>query len=485
MASTDSSIINTRERPLSTDIMNVQNMLGRTILDIWKFAIAESVLNAPGTPPGWSPVNVVLNGLVVSPGSTGTVAISAGALIQNSPTLSPPLGALDSTYRIGINRDSVEVAIPTPPSTSYCLIEAQMVDVVTNTQSRDRFDIPTESFQAVSLTKLTQREVQFQVTTNPGSIPDFSGNDWVPIAAVKVDTSGSYTSADIIDLRPMWSSRLGRDNERVTAAAAPSGNPRLGGGSFVLRNLANIELAIAAYTEDGARMWASGELATTDTAFQEGGLAYLASTWYYVYLSPFRGSLPVNAQGIGGRGVVVISANAPANGTNSAPLTLPAPFDLGTVPIGAATCIAAIRRNGGNTGFVATQSSDGHTFLMQGSNAIPAVLLGVSLGPTLSTANDVVPAAGSTPTCAKATLVTMRYNGGDSSPTQKIMGFGPAGGGATAAYGVRIVYDDVNTYVTAEIPVEQFQSDSFSVVFTTTPDAASTISVIGYYGWRM
>lgn len=493
MASTDNVVINVRERPLSSDINNLQSMIGRDLLDILQQMMSETVFNVPGSGPGSATRNVVLNGLeVVANGSN--VSVNAGALLQYSLTLPPALGSLDSPYRMGISRAAQTLAMPSPGVESWVVIEAQMTEVITVTASRDILDPGTGNFVPTLVDKQKERQLQFQVSAaNPATIPAFSGGDWIPIAAVRrPGGGGAVAPGDIYDLRDLWSERLGRGNQNLSALNSGSGNP-LNAQLWTSLGAASEAVTInylQGVTKEGQLLWFSsnGVPVTINVApFTESGFAPAAGDWCYLYLAPWRG-LPVRNGQAGGAGnaLLVVSQVAPSFDLyNAAPITPSAPFSSTTLGVGEAVCVGALLRNSLNNGWNPIWTADGRTWTSTSTGTLLA-----NFAPPSAGANNVVLGT-NVPACARILRVTATYNGADPSPTPVIRTLVPTPAGAsTLRLAPLVAIDDAGdiihqTGMPFEIPLQALNAFTFDFdLGGGAPDPSSTLTV-AFAGWRM
>ncbi len=199
MSGGDNIVINTRERAVSDDINDLQDVQYRTLMEMFRFGLSQNQVT-PVT-SGTDIRAVVLGGLVVKLNG-GDVTMQEGILMQDSLTLAPVPGPLDSRYRIGRLADPL--AVPVPAGEGWYLIEVNMVEQTTLSTSRDVFDPGTETFVPTVVTKQTVQTLAATVTfgslTNAPS-PTFG--DLVCIAMVHKDAGGIIDQ--IIDLRPLRS----------------------------------------------------------------------------------------------------------------------------------------------------------------------------------------------------------------------------------------------------------------------------------------
>jgi hypothetical protein len=401
MPGNDNVVLNTRERPLSSDINDLQSLAARSLADVLRYALAPNTLAAVN--PSSTPGNFVLGGLEAIPNGNN-ISINPGALCQDSNALSPAPSSLDSAYRLAYNRSALTVTMPSPVGTTYYLVEAQMTDVVAATASRDILDATSGNFVPTLVNKRKERQITTQVLTGAGSnAPAPSGGDWVPIAIVRRPGGGGAVSAsDIMDVRPLWSDIL---TARTNMILPGNGEPgEIVGGELVTTHVPNgaasnllARFSAAARLPNGKlaffRFVSTGSNDITNAVFTAVS-PFAANTFYYLYLCPWHGLLP-SQQGAQlpavptlNRGLLVVSATPPGNGTqdgilrNNVALTLPSPFADSTAPVGSSICVAAILRNSANTGWVSMTSPDLHEFRIPMAEA-----LGTTAGPTAGVTN--------------------------------------------------------------------------------------------------
>lgn len=360
MASNDAEVINTLERAASGDINDLQSIQTRLWTDAMGFyGQSLRVLAEPSD----TVRNVVLGGLTVSPSGVN-VQVAPGALGQNSPTLPPVPGVLDSTYRFSRNDIATVVPMPAPGALTYYLVEAQMVEVITSTQLRDIYNPTLNVFVPTLVTKQIQHQIAFQVLTGTTDAPAPSGGDWVPIAIVKRPAGGpAVLPEDIIDVRPL--AEFGRERPTKPVSMIDRLDVLLGAGAPTNR--------VQVFTQiDGPQGLRTFELLSS-SAFSEDmtsarfigpGVVLAANTRFYLYLAPWS-ALSLNPRFNGGvndsyEGVLVLSDVAPTNsGRNGAPIALPAPFGIVAAPTSTAYYVATLMRDAANTGWVPFQRTNG------------------------------------------------------------------------------------------------------------------------------
>lgn len=358
MSSNDQEVFNTLERAVSGDLNDTQSIATRVLADLMRYGNSLRVLAEPSD----ATRNVVFGGLIVSPSGVD-VSVAPGVLGQNSAILAPVPGPLDSTYRLARNDVPTVVPMPAPGGTTFYLIEAQMVQVITSSQLRDIYNPGLGVFAPALVTKQIQHQIQFQVLAGTLDAPAPSGGDWVPIAIVRRPPGGpAVLASDIIDVRPL--AEWGRERPTKPAVLIDRAAVLIGAGAATNRvqvfsqidgpgGLRTFELLNStAFSED-----------MTSARFLSPGVVLLANTRFYLYLAPWSAHL--NPRFDGGvndtfEGILVLSDQAPTNsGRNPVPMNLPAPFGVTLAPAQTAYYVATLMRNNANTGWVPFQRSNG------------------------------------------------------------------------------------------------------------------------------
>jgi hypothetical protein len=369
MSGVDNVVINNLERASSTDIDNLQSIAGRFVAE----TLANWLLNRQGTASTSMPTetrrSVVLGGLEATPLSAN-VSISPGILVQDSATLAPTPGALDSDYRWGRLDAVATVTMPSPVSNTWYLVEGQVDQTTTLTALVDIYNPATETFVPTSLPKRKENSVVFQVTTGTSTdAPTPTGGNWVPLAVVFRPAGGGAVTADhIYDVRPTIEhneggvQRTGRLHRSITTY-----NFDTTGADGCYAASVNFEGWI-----NGKRGWIkTGSLlgpslltaAGTFGSIVDPSNSTVASTQgvnNYLYLAPWYGLMPRgqrimsrtkpstdSLQRFDSRGILVISTVAPATQgdmTNGAAVTLPHPWSNYAVPAGEAICLGAFKK---------------------------------------------------------------------------------------------------------------------------------------------
>lgn len=353
MSGNDNLLMNNLERALSGDVNDLQSLQARVLAEFSRYTFsrrAQGLLFSDST-------RQIAMGLGVSAAGSNVV-VSEGVLFQQSATLPPAPGALDSNYRLARLDSAATIVGPVPGVNSWYLLEAQMVQQVASSSVRDIYNPATQTFVPTLVDKILVNSIQFQLTAGGADIPFPSGGNWVPLAAVEWPAGGG-APLQIYDLRTL---------PDVNEGGFPI-NPEVDQQLVVTNSLPdapsnNIAVSARASNFLGKLGGTSSvPFDATSAAVVEPGTVFSADTWYYLYLSawspsaikPQGGQLPAFAFS----GVLVLSATPPFLGaTNpSAFVQLPAPFSLMSAGT-AAVCVGAVRRNSANTGWICSEESD-------------------------------------------------------------------------------------------------------------------------------
>lgn len=425
MASTSNEVINTRERPLSSDINDLQSLIGRDFLDTLRWLLSQPAFPAVGVSETEVSQNMILGGLAVVPDGNN-VAVSPGALVQYSSTLAPTPGSLDSDYRLGVNRSATTVTMASPGATTWYLVEAQMVEITTVSASRDVLDTGTGTFIPTLVPKQMERQLDFQVLTGTTTnAPTPTGGDWVPLAIVRRPGGGGAVAVtDIYDVRKLaadllkyQSSMLYEDRTLLASRYSTSGITGVASENIIVRNFA--ARAIDAGLEMHLTANYVSAFSIVSATYLEPGTVFAANRWYYLYMCPWNG-LPVrNGQSLLGNALLVISASEPQPNLYPpalSPINLPAPFaNGGTQGEGHAVCVAALRRNSLNTGWVGQWCEDSKTHYVVYLGGITLD----TLNPPTNGDNSIALTSGtpSVPTHAREIEVLVTWDGAAGAPT--------------------------------------------------------------------
>lgn len=463
MAGADNIVINVRERPLSTDINDLQALAARTQMDAAAWLHSLRLYTAGSSPTSF--IRKIVGGLDPVAGvSTANVNIQPGALLQDSVSLAPTPGSLDSSYRIGILRTQQAIAMASPGSDTWYVIEAQMVESTTSTQLRDILNIVTGVFTPTSVPKRRERSIQFQTLAgSAGQAPAISGGDWVPICVVRRPSGGgNVANTDVYDVRQFLYDPITGDNATgkgdgsfLDVTLRTDSNYNGHSNPIMLRAQASLPgMGVPSY------FFSNTQIDPTAATYVEPGTSITANTWYHLYLCPW-GSLannlilPYNAYGssVQSRGLLVLSSKVPATlptlasviRTASADITPPAPWGVAAIPAAACICVGALRRNAGNTGWVPLSIEDGHNAVME-----PYVESQVSFGPSAPavTFSGTYNFITHVPAVARSVRIRLNTQCQPASPST-INGINVAVGGSfvaanflgTVAWGGNLVFD--------------------------------------------
>jgi hypothetical protein len=403
MSGTDQIVFNTRERATSDDVNNLQSLKDRTFLETMRRMFVTQA-HSIGAIPTETIANAVVSGLQVTP-SGNDLVVTPGVMFQDSATLSPVPGTLDSDYRWARLTANLAITNPLPGSDTWYLVEVQMDDIVALNTLKDIWDTGAGAFIPTGVDKRTERTVVAQLVAGTATdLPVPSGGDWMVVAGVKVPTGGGpIPTANIMDMRRLWT-----DIGPALRPAAERGLRQLynfSGGA----NLNSFQIAAEAVDDvNGLRLWFNTDenvLAITAAALRwipsgEAPQAGSQITWYYLatyYGYPVRnayawdGFTNLNQNAL----LVWSDTDVTAGGErNSGTMTLPAPFSNYVVPIGEAVCIAhgapagvAVMTHGVNMQRAEETNPAGP---LTSSGASPAATPITITAPALSTAKDIL-----------------------------------------------------------------------------------------------
>lgn len=360
MSGTDQIVYNTRERAVSADYNDLQSLKDRTLLESFLEAFQLRTY-ALGAQPTEAADPIVLGGLEIAPSGTD-IGVSPGILLQDSASLAPTPGPLDSTYRWARNASTTTISNPAPGADTYYLVEAQMTEVVALSTTRDIFDTGTGLFVPTLVTKRTERQISFQLvagTTTNFPLP--TGGDWVVIGGVLVPTGGgAIPAANFVDMRPLWT-----DLGPAVLPAAEQGRRRCRVQSISGIGSPNNLLVACEAWAGGRRLWFDTSLVTgidpvTDIAIwgdTSGTSPTLANTSSTLYLAPLvhtSGTRPLFVRNayrsagitdVNGNCLLIWSTQLPSTTTrveNSTTLNPPAPWANYTIPIGSAVSVGSL-----------------------------------------------------------------------------------------------------------------------------------------------
>lgn len=262
MAHQDRIIINTRERLVSDDINRAQALEarqrcelalalhGRRRPSIYQQPGVDEAPTAPLTGPFGSThlLADVYGGLMVRPDLANALLIDPGVAGFYAPSLA---GADDSGYVLVSDAGVTSTAtLPFTPnasgSTRWDCVECQPVDTVSETASRDVYDLGTRQFAPVTLDKRSGAALTYRIRLGtPGAGPPAPDPAWMPIAMIFVrDGAVGFTQADVYDVRPLVADRL------------PMGDRLFNGVSPTVTRTVPVELACSSPDGDNVYGWA-------------------------------------------------------------------------------------------------------------------------------------------------------------------------------------------------------------------------------------
>ncbi len=342
MSGIDRVTFNLLEQLTSTDLNRIAQYGGNTLLDSLRYALATST-SFTGVE---TLRQVVLGGLKPDRLSVG-IQVSPGVLLQPAWTgAGAAPAASDSQAQLGRLVEPALVPISLPVSDAWHLVQARVTDHAI-TDNRLAWNTTTDQFDPASPVNVGMLNVvEFAVKVGGADVP-LPDNGWCPIAAVFVESDGSYSPYDVVDLRPLTGDQL----------------PVASGEEVMLTHTLLAEYGTSAYPSTflwnvdvdlidraGRRMFVKS---TSDSEFpldlntiRRPGLVLSNATWYYLYLCRWadctpRGFYPFSTS----QGVLVLSDVAPfvqGKRDNATPLSLPSPWNAYQVPANQATCIAAV-----------------------------------------------------------------------------------------------------------------------------------------------
>jgi hypothetical protein len=350
--------ISTRERAVSTDVVNAQELSVRLISELARTNARyfETIAGAAPTAPLRSHL---ASGLTVQQSGGTSVIINSGMLAQQIPADPPDVptpDALDSSYRVGLNLGSIDTGDPWDTTGSWWLLEARVERVTTLEEIRDIYNPTTGTF-APSSTKIDKRyeaQIEWRWVKDPVSfatqLPANAGG-WAPLAGMwRPAVGGAITDSDVFNLSVQLedlSQHTTDDGRAIRNDLRLYSNQGIGVDSSGFIHCFDAEargLHVFAQTEDGqvtdfrdARIMEAGSAVALQTT----------DTWGYVYLAPLADRMPSGAYtNVHHRGAMIVSRTAPDYyGRNSGAITAPAPF-VENIAAGQAVHVGCIRSVG-------------------------------------------------------------------------------------------------------------------------------------------
>lgn len=352
MASTDHNLINVRERPLSTDINDIQALTGRSLVEVLQFLLYNERINLSNPLETGGPEGYVLGGLTVS-GSGANASISPGVLLQNNAALLPAPGPLDSNIRLATQRSVVLEPAPTPGSDTYYLLEARMAEVVVTSPSRDVLDPVTGNFVATTVPKLHERRLEFRWRAGTADAAPATVVGWIPLAVIfRPAAGGNVLTSHVQDARPIFDFAA-----KVTAAEL---SPTTRSVEFTRSYLATqsripgdnsllISLDMVVRDSQGRVALAKSNGFVDVSIFdRQTGITFPGTnnTVRYLYLAHAPHPVSHRYAGVAHRGYLVVSNVAPSlDNVNSAAIPVVGVAG-GSIGQGSAVCIGVLRSNG-------------------------------------------------------------------------------------------------------------------------------------------
>lgn len=481
MSGLDRVLIHDLERAQEEDLVDLQQFLHRAIQDTLKELLEASTWASSGFSLG-APRDIVAGGLeAVSAGSD--VSVSPGVLLQQSPTLTPLPGAKDSTYRWSRLGAAQTLTPASPGSTTFYLLEAQMTEVVTLNEPRDFYDTALGIFTPAAVDKHIERRPTFQLRAGGASAPAPQA-DWVPIAVLRRPAGGGPVApSDLIDVRPLVHQRHRRGGVQHYAELT----------DLVLRTThlpgaaASELIRLEAAGAVGGRPVSFRSLTSFDVthaSIVSPATTLSANNWYYLWLCSWEGLLPSSAYAhaalsILQEGLLVLSSVAPVTQgalTNGAVISRPAPWGSSSVAIGNALCVAALRRNAGNDGWVWSIGRG------KGETRIRALQAYTNGSPTMmSVGPNAVNLATFVPENAKWARIRVLVGGDTGTPGDPngTVGVGPTGSAAGVDYDTALTDFANGDAVEFEVPLVDSLSFDLKLIGTNGPNSVE-VWVLGW-----
>jgi len=304
-----------------------------------------------------------LNGIAAG----SDVIVSSGVLVQNSTTLPPVPGPLDSSYRFARNPEPATLPVNIP--TGCTLVEAQMVKIISLSETRGIYDPGSQTFVPTLVEKQYEYVVQFQQTSDPSTVPAPSGADWVPLFAYS-SASGSVTN--IYDLRPLagmarpddsspgeW---MVNDSRGNVSGELPAGPGAFGAVSYNYNCRVMSKFGELYLLQRNPQV--PVQIPYSSTFYRATGYTPAPGQWQYQYLSTWFGLTPRTPSALESQGVFVWSDQGPvARGSRFAPVGIQLPGIWGNYSTSGGDGDAVLVYMQGvlaNSGTGGQMTSDGH-----------------------------------------------------------------------------------------------------------------------------
>lgn len=199
----DRTIINPRERPLSSDINQAQSQLDRSLRDALSYIYSTRVSQ---TNPGQNAVTGFLgNGFRVNGNGTNmslTLEQGLGFYVDGSTGAVGGVIGLDdfSVYKPLLLNSSPTITVPTAPTAPNSridIIEVQFKRTLNNPLTRDILDIGTGTFMSGIVNKTMEFGLDNQITINGAGAINYKTGNVAVSPSVPVTDSGYYKIAEI------------------------------------------------------------------------------------------------------------------------------------------------------------------------------------------------------------------------------------------------------------------------------------------------
>lgn len=353
---------NTLERVISDDANNAQNLSGRERAEMFRALAREFEVAVPANAPVRSHV---CSGLNVSVSGGTSFVVGPGLLGQQiaaSPPQVPTPGALDSSYRFGINYTNASVADPWDASDAYWLLQARVEQVVALQETRDIYNPTTQVFAPSGAPIDKRLESQIVYTWKKGTATALPSPDagQCPLAGVFRPIGGGAIAIDDVFQLAIRVSDL--SNFKSEQGANKRSKFRWGSVEGITANSPDVQFDLAGEI-DGVKLFArtTADVVINDVEFldpSDVAVHNVADYWWYVYLAKVGDQLPCNLySNIEHRGVIVASRVPPDDkGRNQALIDVPDPIG-GTVAAGDAVHVAMYRSTG-TTNIESVQCND-------------------------------------------------------------------------------------------------------------------------------
>lgn len=492
MSGTDQIVLNTRERASSDDMNNLQALKDRTLLDSWLEQFQRRTYSV-GAQPVEVSQPIVLGGLEVAPSGLD-IGVSPGVLLQDSTTLVPVPGALDSDYRWSALRAAAVIANPAPGGDTWFLIEAQMSEVVAATATRDIFDTATGLFVPTLVDKRTERTIVLSLVTGTATdIPLPTGGDFVVIGAVLVPTGGgAIPAANFFDMRPLWDD-LGPANRPAASQGRRQTEIETANDPTVAKD---IRIAAEAWVE-GRRLWFETDengvnLVSNLATFRDGITnPQVINTLSFLYIAPLdHTALPAGADAMfirnpyaqgglpqmNGNTILIWSTTPPSADKmlNGTALDAPPPFDSYTIPVGRAVCIGALHTD--SSGIILPTGSGGVN-KQELNSTVTSSFLEDTIVPTGAGTGDAISIANVPILLAKTIDILVEWTRNGAGSLAGTWFVQPTGGNALNRWWNLIGdFDTSNPGVRLTIPART----AFELGFSGTAPVSATVTLVGW-----